>query len=281
MSLRSVSMRGGQETQLADTLTPVVEKSHSRSPLMFLEQPHPLSRTERDFWSAGKSDIPSFGCNPWDFYEKFLELKSGTILVVGNDRSTVRAIQECDVVRSSGEHDVETATLTYQSLLSIRHPNFVDVCESYVFESQVFVITEYVGFCLDDILQRSLRLSEPEIAYVISQVLAGIIFIWSRKLEHPRISTRNVFISPNGEVKIDPTDFPSSDGQSSRNMECLKTLMLRMMHATNETVKNLPAESCSAEAVSFMAATSWASPSRIYNSLFEHCDGPEASLCIV
>lgn len=59
---------------------------------------------------------------------------------------------------------------------------------------------------------------------------------------------------------LDPTDFPSSDGQSSRNMECLRILMLRMMHATDESVKNLPAESCSAEAVSFMAATAWASP---------------------
>lgn len=170
MSLRSVSMREGQETQLADTLSPAVEKRHSRSPLLFPERPHPLSRTERDFWSAGKSDIPSFACNPWDFYEKFLGLNWGTTLVVGNDRSTVRAIHAYDVVRSSGEHDVESTTLPYPSLLSIRHRNFVDVCESYVFESQVFVITEYVGFCLDDILQRALRPSEPEIAYVISQV---------------------------------------------------------------------------------------------------------------
>ena len=95
-------MREGQETQLADTseiMLSHVGTRRSHSPLLFPEQPHPSSRTERDFWSAGERDIPSFVCSPWDFYEKFIELHTGAILVLCNDRSTVRAIQHSLVSR--------------------------------------------------------------------------------------------------------------------------------------------------------------------------------------
>lgn len=174
-------MREGQETQLADTsetmLSPV-GKRHSPSPLFFPEQPHPSLRTERDFWSAGERVIPSFVCSPWDFYEKFIELHTGAFLVLCSDRSTVRVIQQFDAL--SDEHEVESADssvgsvssakFTYFPLLSIRHQNFVDICESYLFERQVFAITEYVGFSLKDLLEHGIRPSESEIAYVVSQV---------------------------------------------------------------------------------------------------------------
>lgn len=193
ISLRPVSMREGQETQLADTseiMLSHVGKRRSHSPLLFPEQPHPSSRTERDFWSAGERDIPSFVCSPWDFYEKFIELHTGAILVLCNDRSTVRAIQQFDEVKSARTSPMDTqadvtvcsssadcsvrsvsssAQFTYFPLLSIRHRNFVDICESYLFDGQVFAITEYVGFSLETLLQRGIRPSEPEIAYIISQ----------------------------------------------------------------------------------------------------------------
>ncbi|OAF59719.1 hypothetical protein VC83_03929 [Pseudogymnoascus destructans] len=95
-------------------------------------------------------------------------------------------------------------------------------------------------------------------------VLAGIRFIWSRKLDHPRISARNILISPKGEVKIDHTDFPSSDGQTSENMGCLKTLMLCMMHEQSA----VPVQPWSAEAGHFMTATSWASPYELSDHVF-------------
>lgn len=55
MSLYLVSTREGEETQLANTLE---GNRYSRSLLLVLEQPHLSSKTERDFWSAGKRDIP-------------------------------------------------------------------------------------------------------------------------------------------------------------------------------------------------------------------------------
>ena len=104
-------------------------------------------------------------------------------------------------------------------LLEIQHPNFVDICEAYLFKSDIAVIVEYVGFSIEDLLQRSIYPTEREIAYVISQAslslpylnlssiltlqaLAGIRFVWTRELAHPRISTDNILVSLRGEVKI-------------------------------------------------------------------------------
>ena len=55
-------------------------------------------------------------------------------------------------------------------LLGIQHPNFVDIEEAYLFKNEIFAIVEYVGFSIDDLLRHSISLSEPEIAYIISQV---------------------------------------------------------------------------------------------------------------
>ena len=104
-------------------------------------------------------------------------------------------------------------------LLEIQHPNFVDIYEAYLFKGDITVIVEYVGFSIEDLLQRSIYPTEREIAYITSQAslslpylnlssiltlqaLASIRFVWTRELAHPRISTDNILVSLRGEVKI-------------------------------------------------------------------------------
>jgi serine/threonine protein kinase len=108
----------------------------------------------------------------------------------------------------------------------IKHPNFVNICERYLFEGKIFVFTKYIRFSIEDLLFHSIYPTEREIAYIISQVgrislfprstllisqiLANIQFIWSRKLDHPRISTENILVSLKGDVKIGKKPIPKS-----------------------------------------------------------------------
>ncbi|OBT59289.1 hypothetical protein VE04_00393 [Pseudogymnoascus sp. 24MN13] len=218
--------------------------------LISLEQPAPSS-TEKEFWSTGLTEIPSFASNPWDFYEPFLTLSSGRRLVLCNDRAAVREIR-----------DFNTAPPNKPPYSSIRHKNFVNVYETYFFEGEASAIVEYVGFSLEDLLQKSIYFSEPEIAYIISQVLAGIRFIWSRKLDHVCISTRSILLSMNGEVKLDHTKDRTSTGMNS-----LRVLMLEMMRETVETL-NSREGGWSAEAISFVEAISCASPFELSDHVF-------------
>ena len=125
---------------------------------------HPLALrgVQQRFWSAGVKEIPYFTCSLWDFYEPFLDI--GALgLVACNNRSTVRALKVFSTV--SWERSI-----TFLPLLQILYQNFVDVYEIYFFEREVFVITEHVGLSLKDLLQKSVCLSEPDIAYIIGKV---------------------------------------------------------------------------------------------------------------
>ncbi|KFY03263.1 hypothetical protein V490_00236 [Pseudogymnoascus sp. VKM F-3557] len=230
---------------IADSLEErdIAERRPTR--LLSLEQPAPSS-TRKEFWSAGLTRIPSFACNPSDFYEPFLVLSSGRRLVLCNDRTAVREIR-----------GFNTAPPNEYPYCSKRHKNFVHVYETYLFEGEASGIIEYVGLSLEDLLQKSICFSEPEIAYIISQVLAGICFIWSRKLGHVRISTHNVSVSINGEVKLDQTSSPKD--HSSADMDSLKSLVLQLMRETVETL-NSGVGKWSAEAISFVEAIPYAAP---------------------
>jgi serine/threonine protein kinase len=181
------------------------------------KHPHPASRVaDQEFWVARIRKIPKFICSPWDFYEPFLELSAHLSLVLCNEGTEVRTMRTFD---AAFEGEVASEDSTFFPLLEIQHPNFVDICEAYLFRNEISAIVEYIGFSVEDLLQHSIYPTEREIAYVISQVsmtipllkltpmltlqvLTGIRFIWSRKLPHPRISTQNILISLKGEVKI-------------------------------------------------------------------------------
>lgn len=140
--------------------TPTVRKR--RCTLTSLCPTHPAPRVARkEFWTAWMREIPSFRCNPWDFYEPFLKLGSGPSLVLCNNRTGIRAMRTFGVV----SHDEEVYCFP-----EIQHPNFVNICERYLFEDEIFAFTKYVGFSIEELLFHSIYPTEREIAYIISQV---------------------------------------------------------------------------------------------------------------
>lgn len=144
----------------ATSLTPTVRKR--RCTLISLCPTHPIPRVARKkFWTARMREIPSFRCNLWDFYEPFLKLGSGVSLVLCNNRTEIRVMRTFDVVSECDE---------VYYFPEIQYPNFVNICECYLFENEIFVFTEYIGFLIGDLLFYSIYLIEWEIVYIISQV---------------------------------------------------------------------------------------------------------------
>jgi hypothetical protein len=69
------------------------------------------------------------------------------------------------------------------SLPQIHHPNFTDIYELYYAKDQVFVISEYLDFSLEDLLKHSIWPIETEIAYIINQVRRTGIILYPRFFE--------------------------------------------------------------------------------------------------
>ena len=116
---------------------------------------------KKEFWTAQMRKIPSFTCNPWEYYDPLLVLGSGIWLVLCNDETEVRVMKTYGVASPDDEA---------YCFPEIQHPNFVNIYERYLFQKTIFAITEYVGFSLDNLLLKSIYLTEREIAYIVSRV---------------------------------------------------------------------------------------------------------------
>jgi hypothetical protein len=138
------------------------------------KHPHPASRVaDQEFWVARIWEIPKFTCSLWDFYEPFLELNAHLSLVLCNEGTEVRTMR---TFGAASEGKVVSEDKNFFPLLEIQHPNFVDICEAYLFRNEISAIVEYVGFSVEDLLQHSIYPTEREIAYIISQVSVTIPF---------------------------------------------------------------------------------------------------------
>jgi len=131
----------------------------------FLSSPHkrscPIARkTPKDFWVAQEKAIPCYDNSPWQFYESFGRFRSGPELVLCNANGEIRVITRYDVTFNGRGF----------RLPQIQHQNFVDIYETFLFEDRLFAISEYLDFSLEDLIQRRIYPTEPEIAFIINQV---------------------------------------------------------------------------------------------------------------
>jgi serine/threonine protein kinase len=120
---------------------------------------HPKARNQpKAFWVTGQRDILFHECSPWHFYEPFASCESDASLVLCNERTEVRVMKTYNV------------TCADWSLPQMQHQNIINIYEVYHFKSQIFIISEYLDFSLEDLLRHDIHLTETEIACVISQV---------------------------------------------------------------------------------------------------------------
>jgi serine/threonine protein kinase len=79
-------------------------------------------------------------------------------LVLCNKRNEVRVIRVYNV-----------ANMGF-NLPQMRYRNIIDIYETYCFNGQLFIVSEYLDFSLEDLLRHDIYLTETEIACVIRQV---------------------------------------------------------------------------------------------------------------
>jgi hypothetical protein len=158
------------DVESSTTSQPTVTRKRRPSSLSW-SLPRPISRGPRKtFWVAGRSEIPCYSCSPWKFYEPFVKLKSDLFLVLCNARTDVRVISSY-LVEQYGKGPW---------FPEFQHPSFVDIYELYHVGDEIFAVSEYLDFSLEDLLLHSIRLAEPEIAFIISRVRWISSFIQSR-----------------------------------------------------------------------------------------------------
>lgn len=90
-------------------------------------------------------------------------------------------------------------------LRQARHPNIVNFIDSYIYSGDLWIIMEYMeGGSLTDVVTHNV-MSEPQIAAVCRETLAGLAHLHNTGVIHRDIKSDNVLLSMKGDIKL--SDF--------------------------------------------------------------------------
>jgi p21-activated kinase 1 len=133
-------------------------------------------------------------CSPWDKYQSLQQActKGKTCLAYEKaSPSTIVAIKECSEDRSTLSHLFKTS-----------HTNLVNLLSLFVDAESVWLVYEKMDVTLDQLLS-TVKLKEPQIAFLCKEILQGLAYIHEElHVHHGDVKPPNIFLTLNGQVKI-------------------------------------------------------------------------------
>ncbi|EAX94051.1 CMGC family protein kinase [Trichomonas vaginalis G3] len=131
-------------------------------------------------------------------YEKTTDLQQGTfgIVYLCKDLLTKKTVvcKESDIDEISAQ-EIET-------LKSLKHPNIIQMLDSFKDFMSEFIIMEYGGKDLLQILEDNPKMDIKEIKYITREVLKGVEYIHSMGYIHRDLKSSNILVSETNEIKI-------------------------------------------------------------------------------
>jgi len=107
------------------------------------------------------------------------------------------------------EDTLDVVTREVDALTRVRCPQVVEYSSSFLTPgtSQLNVVMQLMACSARDMLSRR-RLDEPAIAYVVAEVLRGLVYLHRSGIVHRDVKAANVLAAVNGDVRL--TDFSAS-----------------------------------------------------------------------
>lgn len=129
---------------------------------------------------------------------------SGSVFVAEKKEGGRVALKK---VKPLNRAESEALEMEIRMMCCTRHPNLIKCYETYNFGGFMWIAMEFMdGGCLTDVLEgyQGARkvMSEGEIAYVLREVLKGLMFMHGMKRLHRDIKSDNVLITGEGQVKL-------------------------------------------------------------------------------
>jgi len=135
---------------------------------------------------------------------KIGEGASGTVFeAIDVDSNKKVAVKEMELSKQPKQDFIVNEILVMKKS---RHPNIVNFIDSYLMKGVLWVVMEYMeGGSLTDALTEDSSFTEPQIASICKEVLAGLMHLHAAGIIHRDIKSDNILLGSNGTVKI--TDF--------------------------------------------------------------------------
>jgi cell division cycle 2-like protein len=148
------------------------------------------------------------GCRSIESFEYLNKIDEGAYGVVyrAMDKTSgeIVAIKKLKLEREREGFPI-TALRELSTLISLRHPNIINVKEVVYGSSldKIYVVMEYLHHELKSLLEdRKLAFSQAEIKSLVRQILEGLAYMHSRWVFHRDLKTSNLLYGNDGVLKI-------------------------------------------------------------------------------
>ncbi|KAL7718750.1 Protein kinase [Entamoeba marina] len=139
----------------------------------------------------------------YDNFSKIGEGAAGEVFMARSKKNDSEvALKKC-IITSKNEKSLLNEI---EIMRNCKQPNIVAFFGSYLEDGYVWVVMEYMDSgCLTEILtqyENGLRMNEQQMAYVLREVMKGLLYLHNRHKIHRDIKSDNILISSDGSVKI-------------------------------------------------------------------------------
>ena len=137
--------------------------------------------------------------NPWKFYEEVEELGMGNYGIV----KKVRLIKNPEIIRAMKIIPEDNIVQGKEAILldeieilkKLEHPNIIKIFESYVYENNYYIISEFCnqGHLLSKI-EKLEKMDQIVVKFLMGQILNAIAYLHSKKILHGDIKLENILL---------------------------------------------------------------------------------------
>ncbi|KAF7134093.1 hypothetical protein CNMCM5793_005722 [Aspergillus hiratsukae] len=217
----------------------------------------PTKRRSSQGYSAYAVKKSPFGRdqNPWDFYETTMEVRLDMWVKKTRRRDGKDGVF---AIRAFSQKD---SGLILKRCKSLAHSHLVHFHEAFQTENteqNLYIVTEYLPFCLDHLVACGEIPSDGELASIMGQILDALSYLHSQSLSHGSLKCSNTLVAFDGVVKIAGYWNCEDYHGSSKHMQDIKAagfIMMQLMHdhqAMDGNIRVVDSQR-SVEAVGFLA----------------------------
>ncbi|KAH6672611.1 kinase-like domain-containing protein [Halenospora varia] len=201
--------------------------------------------------------------SPWGSYTEVLNLNLNGPITVAERKSPHSGLVAIKVFPSTA---AEKALYRHQH---IKHDKIVTVLDAFTTETSLYIVLEHLPISLRQVVEGAKYPTERQLAAMVQQILRGLVYLESERLEHGSLNCSNILLSTQGNIKIanqQCCETVREDGEP-RDVRALSPIMMELMQKYVKDdgaigVDNLHRWPSDCDAVTFLSDTTSAASAR-------------------
>ncbi|XP_027886486.1 serine/threonine-protein kinase 36 isoform X2 [Xiphophorus couchianus] len=126
------------------------------------------------------------------------------------------------------EKELRSLKREIEIMRDLRHPNIVQLFDSFETETEVVVVTEYAEGQLFQILEDDGNLPESQVREIACQLVSALYYLHSHRILHRDMKPQNILLGKSGEVKLCDFGFARAMSVSTLVLTSIKGTPLYM-----------------------------------------------------